>query len=173
VSSVRKTLRSIAVALGVFTGFHILIAGTPHVSVAERSPDRRSVAELYETDWFIDRHFRVRVATFWLGFIPIRRVAYTSADEGARGGERLLWSRDGRQVLLVGPRLFGIDGACLASGDVLYLLVDTHTWAIASNSSRPLHRRFPLEDLAGMDCGVSLTPGMRAPRSQKCIAQAT
>jgi hypothetical protein len=146
------------------------MAGLPHVSVAERSPDRRSVAELYETDWFVDRHFRVRVTTFWLGVIPVRRrVVFISPDEGGRGGERFLWSRDGRHVLLVGPRLFTIDHACLASGDALYLLVDTHTWAVASNSSRPLLRRFSMDDLAGIDFGVTWTPGMRSRRSQKCV----
>jgi hypothetical protein len=129
------------------------------------------VADVYETDWFVDRHFQVRLTRYWLGIIPIRRVVYSSPDEGARGGERVLWSRDGRHLLLVGPHLFGTPDACLSSGDMLYLLVDARTGATASNASQTGRRypRFSLHDIAVMDCDINLIPGTWDPRLNRCM----
>ncbi len=168
----RRRLLSFAAWLAVIGGVFTAGVGLPHVSVAARSPDGTAVAEVYETDWLVDRHVRVRVKTLWLGVIPVRRVVFHSPDEGARGGERLVWSRDGRYVLLLGPRLFGTPDGCLASGEVLYLLVDTGTWAVVSNSSRPLLPRFSLQDLAGLDFGVELRPGTYARQLHRCVSPA-
>ena len=128
------------------------------------------VAELVETDWFIDRHFKVRLTTRWLGTIPQRKTLYRSPDEGPRGGERLLWSREGRYLLLVGPNLSTVAEACLASGDKLYLLVDTSTGSVRVNATQTRHTRFSVEDLAGMDFTVPLAPGaLKGPRwARRC-----
>lgn len=82
------------------------LVGVPYIAVSAPSPDGQVVAELVETGLFVDRHFLVRLTTYWLGFLPVSREIYESPDEGPRGGERFLWSRDGRHVLLVGTHLF-------------------------------------------------------------------
>jgi hypothetical protein len=120
---------------------------------------QNGLREQFQTELFVDRHFRVRLTTYWLGIIPIRQVVFKSPDEGPRGGERLVWSRDGRYVLLLGRHLVATDDACLASGEALYLLVDTRTKAIASNAEQTRHRRFSLQELASMDFDMSTSSG--------------
>lgn len=165
----RPRLREGFVALVLLTGLRVLV-GLPYVAVSARSPDGRMLAELVETDWFIDRHFKVRLTTRWLGTIPRRKTLYRSPDEGPRGGERLLWSREGRYLLLVGPNLSTVAEACLASGDKLYLLVDTSTGSVRVNATQTRHTRFSVEDLAGMDFTVPLAPGaLKGPRwARRC-----
>lgn len=77
------------------------------------------------------------------------------------------WSRDGRHALLVGTTLFATAEACLASGEALYLLVDRLTGTLRSNANRNRGPRFSLEDLAGMDFGVPLVRGVRAPHAAR------
>jgi hypothetical protein len=167
--SVRRGLLLLPALLALLVGLGMASLGMPHVSVAARSPDGRVIADVYETDRFLDRHFQVRLTTFWLGIIPIRQVVFRSPDEGPRGGERLIWSRDGRYVLLLGRHLFATDDACLASGEALYLLVDTRTKAIASNAQQTRHRRFSLQELASRDFDITLVPGVRDRQSMRCI----
>jgi hypothetical protein len=167
--SARRGLLSLAALLVLLVGLGMASLGMPHVSVAARSPDGRVVADVYETDWFLDRHFRVRLTTFWLGIVPIRHVVYYSPDEGRRGGERLAWSSDGRHVLLLGPHLNATENSCLSSGDALYLLVDTRTRTIASNAEQTRHRRFSLKEVAGMGFDIDLAPGVRDRWSKRCI----
>ncbi len=169
-AKVRRRLCVIAGVLVTWVGVFTILGGIPHISVSSRSPDGAVVADVYETDWAVDRHFQVRLTRYWLGIIPIRRVVYRSPDEGARGGERLLWSRDGRHLLLVGPHLFGSPDACLSSGDMLYLLVDARTGATASNASRTglNYPRFSLHDVVAMEFDINLTPGTWDRRLHRC-----
>jgi hypothetical protein len=166
----REGLRALVLALVLLTGLRVL-AGLPYVVVSARSPDGRMLAELVETDWFIDRHFKVRLTTRWLGTIPRRKTLFRSPDEGPRGGERLLWSREGRYLLLVGPNLSTVAEACLASGDKLYLLVDTSTGSMRANADQTRHARFSVGDLAGMDFGVPLGPEgqMEQRGAKRCL----
>jgi hypothetical protein len=122
------------------------------------------VAELLERLRFIDRNFKVQLTTFRLGLVPVRRTLFVSPDEGPPGSERLLWSKDGRWLLLLGANFYGTDDACLASGDVLYLLVDTVSGTVHSNATQTRGPRFTLGDLAGIDFGVTLLPGVLGPR---------
>jgi hypothetical protein len=170
-AKVRRWLCVIAGVLATWIGVLTMAGGIPHVSVSSRSPDGNVVADVYETDSLVDRHFQVRLTRYLLGIVPIRRVVYHSPDEGARGGERLLWSRDGRHLLLVGPHLFGTADACLFSGDMLYLLVDARTGATASNASQTGLRypRFSLHDIAFMDFVINLTPGTWDPGLNRCM----
>ena len=170
-AKVRRRLCVVASVLATWVGIFIITEGMPYVSVSSRSPDGTVVAEVYETGWFVDRHFQVRLTRYWLGFIPFRRVVYISPDEGARGGERLLWSRDGRHLLLVGPHLFGSPDACLSSGDMLYLLVDARTGATASNASRTDlgYPRFSLHAIVAMDFDINPTPGTWDRRLHRCV----
>jgi hypothetical protein len=167
-SWIRPTLTALVVALVILAGMRVLM-GMPYVAISVPSPDGRVVAELVETYSFIDRRFEIRLTTRWLGVIPRRRTLFQSPDEGGRG-ERLLWSRDGRYVLLVGPKLFAVAEACLASGDKLYLLADASTGSVRVNATQTRHARFSVEDLAGMDFTVPLAPGvLKGPRwAQRC-----
>lgn len=168
-SWIRPAMTALVVALVIMAGIRVLI-GIPYVGISVTSPDGRVVAELVETDWFIDRHFKIRLTTRWLGVIPRRQTLFRSPDEGARGGERLLWSRNGRYVLLVGPNLFAVAEACLASGDKLYPLADASMGSVRVNATQTRHMRFSVEDLAGMGFTVPLAPGaLMGPRwAQRC-----
>ena len=145
------------------------LGGVPRVSVSSRSPDGRVVAEVYETGWnMFDRHFAVRLTTYRLGIIPIRHVVFISPEEAKNSRDRLIWSRDGRHVLMLGTTLYTKTG-CLASGERLYLLVDTRTMEIASNAYVTNTRRFSSQNLAGMDFGIDLTPGVWDERRRRCV----
>lgn len=150
---------ALAIVLLLFTGGLMALFGVPHIAVSAPSPDGEVTAELVETARLLDRHFLVRLTTYWLGVVPVSREVYDSPDEGPRGGERFLWSRDGRHVLLVGTQLFAIDEACLASGEALYLLVDRLTGTLRSNATQTRGPRFRLEDLARMDFAALPAPG--------------
>jgi hypothetical protein len=168
-SWIRPALTALVVALVILAGMRVLV-GMPYVAISVPSPDGRVVAELVETYRFIDRRFEIRLTTRWLGVIPRRRTLFQSPDEGGPGGERLLWSRDGRYVLLVGPNLFAVAEACLASGHKLYLLADASMGSVRVNATQTRHTRFSVEDLAGMDFTVPLAPGvLKGPRwAQRC-----
>lgn len=167
----RRWLLLLAVGLAIWIAVLTRVLGMPHVSVSSRSPDGTIVADMHETVSFVDRRFTVRLTKYWLRIIPIRRVVYVSPDEGPPGGERLLWSRDGRHLLLLGPNLVGTDTACLSSGDILYLLVDTRTGLTASNA-RQIERypRFSVHDVSAKQFDVDLTPGTR-DRLNRCVPQ--
>ena len=170
-AKVRRRLGVAAGVLATWVGASTITGGMPHVSVSSRSPDGTVVADIYETDWLVDRHFQVRLTRYWLGIIPVRRVVYSSPDAGPRGGERFLWSRDGHHLLLIGPHLFGIPDACLSSGDMLYLLVDGRTGATASNQYRTDlgYPRFWLHDISAMDFDINLTPGTWDRGFHRCV----
>jgi hypothetical protein len=169
-TEVRGPLSGFAGLLGAWVALVTMFVGTPHVSLSSRSPDSRIWAELYETTRSFDRHFQVRLTKYWLNIIPIRHVVYNSPDEGPRGGERLVWSKDGRYVLLLGPTLFGTHNACLSSGDVLYLLVNAQTLETASNASQtgPRYRRFSLNEIAALGFDINVAPGRWDDRKHRC-----
>jgi hypothetical protein len=170
----RRWLSYSARALVILLALIAIPAGVPYVAVSSRSPDGTMWAELYETDKFVDRHFQVRLTRYWLGIIPIRRVVYRSPDEGQRGGERLLWSRDGRHVVLLGLHLFAIPEACLSSGETLYLLVDARTGATASNASQTSgYPRFSVNDIERTDFDIDRTPGIWDSRRHRCVPSHT
>lgn len=157
----RALVGALASALLLLVGSLMALVGVPYIAVSAPSPDGQVVAELVETGLFVDRHFLVRLTTYWLGFLPVSREIYESPDEGPRGGERFLWSRDSRHVLLVGTNLFATDEACLASGEALYLLVNRLTGTVRSNAGGNRGPRFSVEDLAGIDFAAPLARGVR------------
>lgn len=84
---------------------------------------------------------------------------WTSPDEAAPGGERFVWSRDGRFVLLLAPKLHAYDHACLDAGEYLYLLVDAVSGTVRSNATQQPAAPFTVLDLAGIDFVEPLRAG--------------
>jgi hypothetical protein len=130
-----------------------------YVSVSAPSPDGRVVAEVYERKRWIDYNFDVRLKAKWLGVIPTSRRVFRSPDEGPPEAERLLWSKDGRYLLHLGTRFFGRrEEARLASGEYLYLLVDTEQDIVYTNAGVRDARHFSVDDLSSIAFGESFTP---------------
>lgn len=136
------------------------------VSTSAVSPDGRVVAEIYEPSGFIDRNFVVRLKTEGRWGIPRYNEYFRSPDEGFPPAERLLWSKDGRYVLLLGKRTSlptVQQEACLPSGECLYLLVDTRETVIYANTTGGRNYRatrspnpFSVDELSGIDFGESI-----------------
>lgn len=90
------------------------------------SPDDSTRALLVEPRSFIDRNFEVRIQEE--GKSPI--TIYRSPDEDKpAGSERIIWSRDGSQFMLVGRHFISrrFDDFKLKNGEILYLMYNTKT----------------------------------------------
>lgn len=170
----REWLKIVIVSLAAWFLYFLVfirpLVRESRVSTAAISPDGRVVAEIFEPGGFmaIDRNFIVRLN---------REGRYTdyfrSPDEGRPPAESLLWSKDGRYLLLLGTRktLYTVrNEACLSSGECLYLLVDTDKGVVYANTRdgsnarvfRNSHsirnpRPFSVDDLSGIDFGESFT----------------
>ncbi|HSL50634.1 MAG TPA: hypothetical protein VK878_16305 [Candidatus Deferrimicrobiaceae bacterium] len=159
----RRAVRAVLVALSAlvipFGGLVLLarlLLGLSTLTASAASPDGRMVVQLVDSGRpFLDRNFSIRLrgpSGWW-------RHIWFSPDEGAPGGERFLWSRDGRHVLLIGPNFFARPESCLASGEFLYLHIDTRTGAVRSNATQSAGPRFALADLAGVEFTAPLDAG--------------
>jgi hypothetical protein len=151
----------IVLAIPIFwiMGAFFLMTRPGYVSFSAPSPDSRVVAEIYEPPKFIDRNFVVRLTTKNRWGIPQYKRLFVSPDEGWPPTERLLWSKDGRYLLLLGKSISTISiESCLDSGECLYLLVDTEQDIVYSNASQLRERRpFSVNDLSGIEFGESFT----------------
>ena len=137
----------------------------------EQEEDGRWLAEVLELPRTLDFNFVVRLRTSWLGVIPRHRIVFHSPDEGPPRAERFLWSRDGRHLVLLGTRFFAVrPEACLASGEWLYLLVDTSTGRVHANTEQSRLPPFSLDDVRAMDLGMALASGVVDPISRRCVA---
>ena len=149
-------LYAVSVALFLFSLPMLLMMRAAYVSAEAISPDATTTAELFELPQFVDRNFQVRLKTYRWKFIPSRRVVFQSPDEGAPPGtERLIWSRDGRYLLLVGKKVFPRKRECLSTGELLYLLYDNQKGIVSSSG-------LSLADLSGIDFTEKLFPGALA-----------
>ena len=86
------------------------------------SPDETILARLLETSpaWGLDRNFQVRLESLVDG---TSKTIFHSPDEGRPPGtERLVWSKDGTMLLLVGRHFFVKEDLFLDTGDQLYFL---------------------------------------------------
>ena len=152
-------------ALVIPVGGLVLLAkvflGFSTVTASAAAPDGRMVVQLVDPGRLMDRNFiiRLRGSSGWW------RQVWASPDEDLPGGERFVWSRDGRHVLLIGPKFFALPESCLASGEFLYLQLDTKTGAIRNNATQSTGPRFALTDLAGIEFTAPLEAGGRAVRS--------
>ena len=134
----------------------LLMMRAAYVSAETLSPDTTTTAEIFELPQFVDRNFQVRLKTYRRNFIPSRRVVFQSPDEGAPPGtERLIWSQDGRYLLLVGKKVFPRKRECLSTGELLYLLYDNQKGIVSSSG-------LSLADLSGIDFTEKLFPGALA-----------
>jgi hypothetical protein len=80
----------------------------------------------------IDRNFEVRLER-----LTDRSVVtlFRSPDEGRpEGSERVVWSPDGKQFVLVGRHFFVREGVQLPTGESLYLLYDVPSGKLCCNS---------------------------------------
>jgi hypothetical protein len=113
-----------------------------------------------------DRHFEVRITNL-ITNPPQEETIYRSPDEGGPS-ERLLWSKDSRNLLIVGAAgsLDGRDVSVLTTKDeILYLLYDAQTRQVRCNEGQlkdPLPP-FGFKDLAGMDFGEEFKRWLRNP----------
>jgi hypothetical protein len=162
---VRALLVVLSALLIPFGGFVLLARlffGLSTVTASAVAPDGRMVVELVDPGRrLLDRNFSIRLrgsSGWW-------RQVWASPDENLPGGERFLWSRDGRHVLLIGPKFFALPESCLASGEFLYLDLDTKTGAVRNNATQSNGPRFTLADLTRIEFTAPLEAGGRAVRS--------
>ena len=127
-------------------------------TVTRLSPDETIRARLVETSpsWHLDRNFRVQLDFLIEG---TSTVILGSPDEGRPvGTERLIWSKDGTKLLLVGRHFFVKDDLFLDNGDQLYFLYDVPTGRGWCNADVPT--RFPPLKAEMVD-GVEFTEPIR------------
>jgi len=173
----RRVVRAVLVALSVLVipvGGLVLLAklflGFSTVTASAAAPDGRMVVQLVDPGRLLDRNFiiRLRGSSGWW------RQVWASPDEDLPGGERFVWSRDGRHVLLIGPKFFALPESCLASGEFLYLDLDTKTGVVRNNATQSKGPRFTLADLTGLEFTAPFDAGGRtvgSPRgSTRCEA---
>jgi hypothetical protein len=164
----RRIVRAVLVALSALVipvGGLVLLAklflGFSTVTASAAAPDGRMVVQLVDPGRLLDRNFiiRLRGSSGWW------RQVWASPDEDLPGSERFVWSRDGRHVLLIGPKFFALPESCLASGEFLYLDLDTKTGAVRNNATQSKGPRFTLADLTGLEFTARLDAGGRTVRS--------
>lgn len=111
----------LGVALLVGLGWCLNSAFGQHMTTSRLSPDETLRASLVERSG-IDRNFEVRLENLVDGEAS---TIFRSPDEGGPfGTERLIWSKDGMKLLLVGRHFFVREDLFLDNGDQLYFLYD-------------------------------------------------
>jgi hypothetical protein len=131
-------LAGVAGFLLTFVTYVFLIVRT--TTTTRLSPDETILARLVETSpsWHIDRNFVIRLESLVDGK---KATIFHSPDEGHTvGTERLLWSKDGTKLLLVGRHFFVKEDLFLDNGDQLYFLYDLPSgkaWCNADHSELP------------------------------------
>ena len=120
-----------------------------YVSTSSVSPDGKLRADIVERSFrFIDRNFRVRIVDDQGN----SRFVFRSPDETTSdvSQERLLWSSDSKQVMLVG-NFFARKGAEFDDGQFLYLLYNVDTGEVWCNADQTDLPPFDEKDLEGFD----------------------
>jgi hypothetical protein len=161
VRAVLAALSALVIPVGGLVLLAKLFLGLSTVTASAAAPDGRMVVQLVDPGRLLDRNFiiRLRGSSGWW------RQVWASPDEDLPGGERFVWSRDGGHVLLIGPKFFALPESCLASGEFLYLDLDTKTGAVRSNATQSKGPRFTLADLTGLEFTARLDAGGRTVRS--------
>ena len=123
----RRLRIAVAFLLTGLLGYGLAVAsrwieGGRETTVTRLSPDETIRARLVETSpsWSTDRNFRVQLDSLIEGTTT---VLYASPGEGRpEGTERLIWSKDGAWLLLVGRHFFVKEDLYLDNGDQAYFL---------------------------------------------------
>ena len=120
-------------------GYLVGLGRRPRATVLRLSPDERTRASLVEVG---DGTGGEREVSFRLERTSDRGEAFRLDLPGVAGGvagtERLIWSRDGTRVVLVGRHFFGHADLMLAGGDELFLLHDVTSGRTWINSAADL-----------------------------------
>ncbi len=119
----------IASALAGLVGFGMgmlcqMVSAGRTTTTTRLSPDETLRARLVEVSptWSIDRNFRIDLESLIDG---TTKTIFHSPDEGRpAGSERLIWSKDGKRLLVVGRHCYVKDDLFLDNGDQLYFLHD-------------------------------------------------
>ena len=152
-------LSALVIPVGGLVLLAKVFSGFSTVTASAAAPDGRMVVQLVDPGRLMARNFIVRLR---------------GSGGGVRSGPHLMrifpvasgsWSRDGRHVLLIGPKFFALPESCLALGEFLYLHLDTKTGAIRNNATQSTGPRFALSDLVGIEFTAPLEAGGRAEKS--------
>jgi hypothetical protein len=166
-----KWIRSvIALGIAAFFGFGSAaliqrIKAGRETTTTRLSPDETIRARLVETSpsWHLDRNFRVQLESLVDG---TSTIIFGSPDEGRPvGTERLIWSKDGAWLLLVGRHFFVKDDLFLDNGDQLYFLYHLptrRTWCNAEVSSLTPLRSETIEGIKFTE-SIRLKPVLAKP----------
>lgn len=109
------------------------------ITATRISPDETLRALVVETSpaWATDRMVQIRLESLVAGTTTL---LFHSPDEGNPAGtERLIWSRDGTILLVVGRHFFVKDDLFLDNGDQLYFLHHVpsgRSWSNAAGESK-------------------------------------
>jgi hypothetical protein len=130
---------SIAALVGfaLAIAFRVLPLGAG-TTVTRLSPDETIRARFVETspNWGLDRNFEVRLDLMSEGRTT---TIFRAPDQAQRpyGTERLIWSKDGTKILLVGRHFYVKEDLLLDNGDQLYFLYDLPTKRGWCNADEP------------------------------------
>jgi hypothetical protein len=96
--------------------------GEFRTTITRLSPDETALAELAGTAW-PSQPYRIVVIQLQAPLGNDPRTLYTSREQGLPAGtERLIWSRDGTMLLVVGRHFFVKEDLFLDNGDQLFFL---------------------------------------------------
>jgi hypothetical protein len=121
----RFLIGSTVLIVGILIGSALGVVGTKFLgwrtTLTRLSPDETLRVSLVEREFpSIDRNFQVRLEDLVKGESTI---LLRSPDEGIpSGSERLIWSKDGKWLLLVGRHFFVKEDLFLDNGDQLFFL---------------------------------------------------
>jgi hypothetical protein len=136
-----KRFLIVLMILAGMAGLGVLLVWQYHAAerttLTRLSPDETRRAILVEREHqFVDRNFQIRLESLADGGTTI---LFRSPDEGGPyGTERLIWSKDGTKLLLVGRHFFVREDLFLDNGDQLYFLYDLPSGKAWSNSEQSL-----------------------------------
>jgi hypothetical protein len=129
------------------------------MTLSRLSPDETFRASLSERAVGFDRNFQIRIENLVTG---ARITVFRSPDEGKPyGSERLIWSKDGTKLLLVGRHFFVKEDLFLDNGDQLYFLYEVPTGRSWCNSAEDT-KAAPLKSI--LIEGIDFTEPIRLKR---------
>jgi hypothetical protein len=121
-----------------------------NISLSSSSPDGAYRVEMVEYVGRLDRNFYLRLHRMADKSVS---TLFESPDEGRPVGiERIVWSRDSWQFVLLGCHFFVTDTAQLTNGEAAYLLYDVKSGKLRCNAvQQSQYPKFSREDLKGID----------------------